>query len=517
MNEKTALISVTDKKGLDSFAKVLKGSGYSILASSGTKKYLEGVGVEAEEIAEYTRSPEILGGRVKTLHPKIHGGILADRDDAEHVSALTDAGIRPIDVVIVNLYPFREKYASGALTEREMIEFIDIGGVALIRAAAKNFLHVAIVTSPDQYAVVAEEIESRGRITLETRRRLASEAFRLTSAYDASIVEFFADISPSEDLPDVFPIGCLKEKTVRYGENPHQKAALYRAQKRSYLLDCIQHQGKELSFNNYIDIVGAFSLARDLGAGGVGIIKHTNPCGAALKRDLLSSFKRALACDPVSAFGGIVAANGVIGKAEAEAMLELFLEVIIARGFDESALEVFARKKNLRVISIPERYWDDEGSRFMALYVAGSLLYQEMDKGFPEMDQLEVVTSKKPTDEELEACKLAWKIAKHVKSNAIVIADGEGSVGIGAGQMSRVDASRIAVEKALNAGFDIAGDVAASDAFFPFPDGVLELAKKGIRAIIQPGGSIRDKQVIEAADEAGIAMIMTGRRHFRHL
>jgi phosphoribosylaminoimidazolecarboxamide formyltransferase/IMP cyclohydrolase len=513
----TALVSVTDKTGLDELGAAFQELGIHVLASSGTQAFLEGKGITAEEISSYTGSPEILGGRVKTLHPKIHGGILADRDNPDHVRTLEDDGTHPIDFVVVNLYPFEEKYREGALAPEEMVEFIDIGGITLLRAAAKNHRHVTVLTHPSQYAEVISELKSHGSTTPQLRARLAAEVFAVTSTYDAAISRFMAGLGPQEGMPERVPVGLEKVTDVRYGENPHQKAALYRTVASSPLLDMEQLQGKELSFNNYLDIVGAFTLARDLGEQSVSIIKHTNPCGAAWCGDVLHSFRRALKTDSVSAFGGIVAVNGTIGSDLAKELTQMFLEVIIARDLDAGARDLFAKKKNLRVVMVPTKHWDHPERGVLGVLVQNVVLYQEEDFGFPELDELQVVTKKSPSDFEMMALKMAWKVAKHVKSNAIVIGDEEGTVGIGAGQMSRVDSSQIATRKAFDAKLSLLGKVAASDAFFPFPDGVRELAKSGISAVIQPGGSIRDQEVIDAADGANVAMVFTGRRHFRHI
>jgi phosphoribosylaminoimidazolecarboxamide formyltransferase/IMP cyclohydrolase len=514
--KRTALISVTDKTDLETLAKALKNKGYRILSSSGTMKFLESKGVEAVEISSYTGSAELLDGRVKTLHPKIHAGILADRDNASHVDELDQETVFPIDLVVVNLYPFVEKYRSGKLTERELCEYIDIGGITLIRAAAKNFHHVAVVTESHEYERVAAEIGETGTTTLETRRRLASEAFALTSSYDAAIGEFFQQNLPAEKAPERMSLALEKISDLRYGENPHQYAAIYRTPSESSILSLVKHQGKELSYNNYLDLVAAFSVARDIGPGSVTIIKHTNPCGVAWCGDPLRSFHRALSTDRLSAFGGIVAANGIVEKELADELKQLFLEVVLARSFSADALDVFGKKKNLRVVSLPDSHWDIvPGSRF-GLLTEGIFLYQNADVGFPELNEAEVVTKRAPTETEVEACRMAWRVAKHVKSNSIVIADEQGTVGVGAGQMSRVDSAQIATRKAYDADFSLIGKVAASDAFFPFPDGVTTLAKTGITAIIQPGGSIRDQEVIDAANAANIAMLLTGRRHFKH-
>jgi phosphoribosylaminoimidazolecarboxamide formyltransferase/IMP cyclohydrolase len=516
-DKSTALVSVTDKSGLAELAAAFREKGIHILASSGTKSFLEGEGLEAEEISSYTGSPEILGGRVKTLHPRIHGGILADRDNADHTRTLDEQATRPIDFVVVNLYPFEEKYREGKLSPEEMIEFIDIGGITLLRAAAKNHRHVTVVTSPDQYGDVIREIRETGTTSDGLRARLAAQVFALTATYDAAIARHLEEVHPSDGLPERIPLGLHKKTDVRYGENPHQRAALYATASRSPLLDMDVIQGKELSFNNYLDIIGAFTLARDLGRDSVAIIKHTNPCGAAWCGDVLHSFRRALKCDKTSAFGGIVAINGTLGRDLAHELTQMFLEVVIARRVDDDARDVFRKKKNVRVIEMPDEHWDQPVTGALAVYAHGVVLYQDEDAGFPELDRMENVTRKRPSDYELLALKKAWIVAKHVKSNAIVIGDEEGTVGIGAGQMSRVDSSQIATRKAFDAGFSLVGKVAASDAFFPFADGVKELARSGITAVVQPGGSIRDQEVVDAADEANVSMLFTGRRHFRHI
>jgi len=513
----TALVSVTDKTGLLALAGALKKRGVKILSSSGTKRFLEQGGVEAVEIADYTESAELLDGRVKTLHPKIHAGILADRDNPGHLAELEKRGVFPIDLVVVNLYPFREKYAGGGLSDRELCEYIDIGGITLIRAAAKNFHHVCIVTSPAQYDEVVGHVEATGNVPVDVRRRLAGEAFSLTCAYDAAIEKFFGSKVAREELPERLNMTLQKVGLLRYGENPHQTGALYRTLDDSPLVSLEMHQGKELSYNNYLDVVGALSLSRDMGRGGVTIVKHTNPCGVGWCGEELRSFRRALATDRVSAFGGIVAVNGAVGKELAEEFNQLFLEVVLARAYGDGAMDAFRKKKNVRVLTIPERFWEGVSKGYTGIFVENACLLQTADWGFPELEAANVVTKRAPTAAEREACRMAWKVAKHVKSNAIVIADNEGTVGVGAGQMSRVDASQIATRKAFDAGFSLLGKVAASDAFFPFADGVSTLAKAGITAIIQPGGSIRDQEAVDAADAANVAMMFTGRRHFRHV
>jgi len=514
--KRTALISVTDKSGLETLASVLKDSGYGMLSSAGTMKFLESKGFAAEEISIYTASPELLGGRVKTLHPKIHAGILADRDEASHLQQLDEHGARPIDLVVVNLYPFVEKYRSGDLSEKELCEYIDIGGITLIRAAAKNFHHVAVVTDPGEYETIAKEIAETGAVSLDTRRRLARDAFALTSAYDAAINAFFRGNLPADKTPRQMALVLDKVDDLRYGENPHQYAAVYRTSDDSAILSVTKHQGKALSYNNYLDLVSAFSLARDMGKGSVTIMKHTNPCGVGWCGEPLPSFLRALKTDPVSAFGGIVAVNGTVEKELAEEFNKMFLEVVIARSLTDDALGVLAKKKNLRVVSLDDAWWEKAPGGQFGLFTEGLFLYQDADAGFPELKEAQTVTKRAPSEAELRACRMAWKVAKHVKSNSILVADDEGTVGVGAGQMSRIDSSHIAARKAAEAGFSLEGKVAASDAFFPFPDGVIALAEAGITTVIQPGGSIRDQEVIDAADKANLAMLFTGRRHFRH-
>jgi phosphoribosylaminoimidazolecarboxamide formyltransferase/IMP cyclohydrolase len=512
----TALISVTDKAGLAALGAALNEQGIHLIASSGTKSFLEENGVPVEEISAYTASPEILGGRVKTLHPKIHGGILADRDNAEHVRTLEEQGTYPIDYVIVNLYPFEEKFQAG-LDAEELIEYIDIGGITLLRAAAKNHRHVTVLTSPAQYAAVIAEIKANGTTSRETRLRLAAEVFALTATYDAAIAHVLRAAAGGEGLPQRLPIGLTKVTDVRYGENPHQRGALYRTAVSSPFTAMKQLQGKELSFNNYLDMIGALTLVRDLGPNSVAIIKHNNPCGAAWCGDVVSSWRRALKTDPVSAFGGVVAVNGIVGTELAGEMGNLFLEVVIARAVEPAASALLEKKKNLRVVTIPEGYWGAPTGGSIAVWTNDVALVEDEDAGFPELERVETVTERKPGESEMVALRMAWKVAKNVKSNAIVITDGEGTVGIGAGQMSRVDSSHIAARKAADAGLAVKGAAAASDAFFPFADGVKELARAGITSVIQPGGSMRDQEVIDAANEAGLAMLFTGRRHFRHV
>jgi phosphoribosylaminoimidazolecarboxamide formyltransferase/IMP cyclohydrolase len=520
MSQKTkrALISVTDKKGLDSFAKALSERDFTIIASGGTARAIEKSGVPVTRISDVTGFPEVMDGRVKTLHPNIHGGILADRSKPEHMEKARELGIEMIELVVVNLYRFREAAQDPSLGERDVIEQIDIGGPALIRAAAKNYHSVAVVVDPADYAAVIEELDSGdGTIGEETRRRLASKAFHHTGFYDAAISNYFDRLlTPQGGLPDEIIGAARKIRTLRYGENPHLKAALFEHDGARMFAGMEQLHGKELSFNNIQDMYAGFLLARDLGENGCAIIKHTNPCGAALCGTPAESYKRARTTDPVSAFGSVVAINGTVGADTAVLCAETFIEVVVARGFEPDALGLLGKKKSLRLVRLPREQWEMDMSGWVGRQLGDLLLMQERDEGFPELGGWRVATSRSPDSDEESALRLAWKTVKHIRSNAIVICDREGTIGVGAGQMSRVDSCRIAVDKARFEGHEIEGCSAASDAFFPFPDGVEVLAEAGVKAIIQPGGSIRDEEVIKAADDLGITMILTGRRHFRH-
>jgi len=514
-----ALISVTDKRGLDAFAKGLAARGVEIVASGGTAKAIRAAGVAVTEISEVTGSPEIMDGRVKTLHPKVHGGILADRSKKAHLDEAAKHGIGLIDLVAVNLYRFREAASNPALGEDQVVEEIDIGGPTLIRAAAKNFHSVTVIVDPGDYDAVLKEMDAGGgSVSLEARRALAAKAYFHTGSYDAAVSRYFERITavPGE-MPKVWINAYRRTQNLRYGENPHMRAALYLSEESGGgFSDLEQLQGKELSYNNIQDLHAAFALAKDLGRSSCAIVKHMNPCGAARCGSADESFTRARRTDPASAFGGVVALNEVVDARTAEVCGEIFLEVIVARGFSSEARELLAKKKNLRLIGIPAREWERPEPGFASKELGGLLLLQERDEGFPELGSWKVVTERSPSATERAALEIAWKIAKHVRSNAIVICDGDGTVGVGAGQMSRVDSCRIAVEKARREGFDIAGTVAASDAFFPFPDGVETLAAAGVSAIIQPGGSIRDEDAIAAANKLDMAMVFTGIRHFRH-
>lgn len=512
-----AILSVTDKTGLVDFARKLAGMGVELISTGGTAKLLRESGVSVKDISDLTGFPEMLDGRVKTLHPKVHGGILHRRENAAHRSAVAEHGIQPIDMVVVNLYAFEKTAAKAGVQFEELVENIDIGGPSMIRSAAKNFQDVAVVTSPADYDALAEEMaHSGGELSPATKWRLAQKAFATTAAYDSAIASTLERVSsnghfelrPAEGFPATLRMSFHKVMDLRYGENPHQKAAMYSDGSGSGVANGRQLQGKELSYNNIVDLQAAWDLAQEFDEPVVAIIKHTNPCGTATGKTLLEAYKKALECDPVSAFGGVIGVNRVIDGAAAEEMVKLFLEVIAAPGFDNDAKAKFAAKKNLRLVEVvsSEQKWALKN-------VSGGMLVQDADvRPLTEAD-LKVVTKRPPTPEEKRALLFGWKVCKHVKSNAILyVRDGQ-TVGVGAGQMSRVDSCKIG---AMKAQLPLKGTVAASDAFFPFPDGVEEIARAGSTAIIQPGGSVRDQEVIEAADRHGMAMIFTGVRHFRH-
>jgi phosphoribosylaminoimidazolecarboxamide formyltransferase/IMP cyclohydrolase len=517
-----ALISVSDKTGLVAFAGFLAERGVEILSTGGTAKALREAGLAVRDVSDYTGFPEIMDGRVKTLHPKIHGGILAVRGEIEHERALREHDIAPIDLVVVNLYPFGATVAKGA-DFATCIENIDIGGPSLIRGAAKNHDHVVVVVDPEDYAAVIAEIKKRdGATGIALRRRLAATAFARTGAYDGAIAAWFG-----EQLGDAFPrrlaVGARLQQVLRYGENPHQQAALYiSGEARPGVATARQLQGKELSFNNINDTDAAYELVAEFKEPAVAIIKHANPCGVAMAADPLTAYRRALACDPVSAFGGIVALNRLLDGPTATEIAKLLTEVVIAPEADEAACAIFAAKKNLRLLvagSLP-----DPGHPSMTLRsVAGGFLVQGRDMGRVLPASLRVVTKRAPTERELADLLFGFTVCKHVKSNAIVYAKDGATVGIGAGQMSRVDSARVAAWKAREAGEQAGlkesptvGSVVASDAFFPFADGLTAAAEAGATAVIQPGGSVRDEEVIAEADQRNLAMVFTGLRHFRH-
>jgi phosphoribosylaminoimidazolecarboxamide formyltransferase / IMP cyclohydrolase len=518
-----ALISVSDKTGIVEFTRALSGRGIAILSTGGTARALAEAGIAVQDVAAATRFPEMLDGRVKTLHPAIHGGILARRDLPAHRAALEEHGIAPIDLVVVNLYPFAETVAKGAGFD-DCIEEIDIGGPALIRAAAKNHDWVTVVTSPDQYAAVLDELAAHaGGTTLALRRRLAGAAYAHTAAYDAAIASWFA-AQAGETFPPVATFAGTLRQRLRYGENPHQEAALYAGgAARPGVVSARQLQGRELSFNNINDTDAAYEAAAEFAEPAVAIIKHANPCGVAIGASLREAYERALACDPVSAYGGIIAANRPLDRATAEAVARRFSEVVIAPAIEPEAAALLARRTQLRVLAagaLP----DPAAPGLLLRSVAGGFLLQTRDNGRIDAAGLKTVTKRAPTAAELADLLFAFRVAKHVKSNAIVYAKGGATVGIGAGQMSRVDSARIAAMKAAEAGkaaglaeSPAVGSVVASDAFFPFADGLEATIAAGATAVIQPGGSVRDQEVIDAADRAGIAMVFTGGlRHFRH-
>jgi phosphoribosylaminoimidazolecarboxamide formyltransferase/IMP cyclohydrolase len=508
-----ALISVSDKKDIDDLGRALTRLGWTLLSTGGTAKALREAGCEVTEVSQHTGFPEILDGRVKTLHPKIFAGILAAPTE-DHAKQLRRQDIPEIDMVVVNLYPFRETVAREGVGLGEAVEQIDIGGPSLIRAAAKNHARVTVLVDPEDYAEVLAELAG-GALGDETRRRLAVKAYRHTGAYDAHIAAHLPRLMTDGDpVPTAAVAGALlgaEEAPLRYGENPHQVGILARSQPLRGLAGARQLQGKELSYNNLGDATGAWRLVWDLPRQGVVVIKHANPCGVALDEQMAEAFLKARATDPVSAFGGVIAANRPVDKAFAEAVVEQFAEVVIAPAYDEGAPDVFARKKNLRVLEADPA----DHSEMVVRNIDGGYLLQSADFGW-DGEEREVVTKREPDEAQMQALELAWRVVKHVSSNAIVVGARDRMLGIGAGQMSRVDAARFAVAKATEIGHDLGGSVAASDAFFPFPDGVEALNESGVEAVIQPGGSIRDAEVVEACNRLGVAMVMTKRRHFRH-
>jgi len=506
-----ALISVSDKRGVVEFARGLIDLGFEIVSTGGTAHTLEQAKLGVTPVEAVTGFPEIMDGRVKTLHPAVHGGILARRDLPTHVEALARHGFQPIDLVAVNLYPFRETISRPGVKLEEAIEQIDIGGPSMLRSAAKNHAFVLVVVDPADYARVLEALK-QGAVTPEFRRRLAAKVFQHAAAYDGAIAAYLG--ATGDDLPAAMTLVLQRLQALRYGENPDQRAALYSLEEPRGIAAMHQIQGKELSFNNLLDLDGAsWSLAPWSDRAACAIIKHTTPCGIALGATLEQAYRRALAADPQSAFGGIVAFNSVVDAAAAKAVAEIFVEVVVAPRFHQEAIEIFYRKKNLRVVELP---LPDDRPSLDFKRVRGGLLVQDRFHFDWQESGWKVATKRRPTEAEWRDLRFAWPAVAAVKSNAILLAKDEAAIGIGAGQMSRVDSSFIAVHKARQAGHDPKGAVMASDAFFPFPDGVEEAARAGITAIIQPGGSVRDADVIAAADAAGIAMVMTGKRQFRH-
>ena len=517
---KRALLSVSDKTGLVELGKALSDKGVELVSTGGTAKALRDAGLTVKDVSDLTGFPEMMDGRVKTLHPMVHGGLLAVRDDPHHAAAMAEHEIGAIDLVVVNLYPFAQTVAKGAARD-EIIENIDIGGPSMVRSAAKNHAYVAIVTDPADYEGVAQ-----GSTTIEQRKVFAAKAFAATAAYDAMISSWFAFADQGQAFPDTLSVPLKKGAELRYGENPHQSAALYLPFGPSArgIAQAEQVQGKELSYNNYNDADAALELVSEFrdGPPTVVIVKHANPCGVATGDTLIEAYQAALTCDSVSAFGGIIAVNRPLDGPTAEAMTGIFTEVVAAPGADDAAREVFAKKKNLRLL-ITGELPDPKRPGLQMKSIAGGMLVQSRDNGQVVEGDLNVVTKRAPTMQELADCRFAWTVAKHVKSNAIVYAKDGATAGIGAGQMNRLESARIAAWKAKDAAEKAGwaqprtiGSAVASDAFFPFADGLLAAVEAGASAVIQPGGSMRDAEVIAAADEAGLAMVFTGMRHFRH-
>jgi phosphoribosylaminoimidazolecarboxamide formyltransferase / IMP cyclohydrolase len=506
-----ALISVSDKRGIVELAKALRHFGVEIISTGGTHQTLKDAGVEVKSVSEVTGFPEILDGRVKTLHPAIHAGILAAADNPLHLKQLHEHHIDPIDLVVVNLYPFEQTITRENVTIDQAIEQIDIGGPAMVRAAAKNFRHTIVVVNPDRYASLQEELaKNQGSISAGTRFALAREAFQHTATYDTIVATYFSGLQTSQALPDVMTLSMKKSGALRYGENPHQSAALF-GKFESYFKKL---HGKELSYNNILDINAAALLCAEFEKPTAVIIKHNNPCGVGSGETLLDAYKKALVTDPKSAFGGIVAVNRILDESTAVAINDIFTEVVLAPGFAGGVLDYLMKKRDRRLI---QQLIDVRSMKaFDIRSVIEGILVQEQDQHRISRENLRIVTLRKPTEEEFEALIFAWRVVKHVKSNAIVYARKDRTLGIGAGQMSRVDSAKIAVLKAAESGLDLAGCAVASDAFFPFADGLLEAVKGGAVSVIQPGGSVRDEEVIKAADDHNVAMVFTGIRHFRH-
>jgi len=518
-----ALISVFDKTGIVEFAKRLAALKIEILSTGGTSKLLREAGVTVRDVSDFTGWPEMLGGRVKTLHPKVHGGLLYRRKHKEDQAQAAEHGISPIDLVVVNLYPFEATASKSGLTAEELIENIDIGGPTMLRSAAKNFESVTVITDPTDYSRVALELEAERETSLATRVDLARKVFAATSTYDGMITTELERLSAATGhvtlsdralLPERVHISLRRQQELRYGENPHQAAALYVPAGREIhgLAAAKQLQGKELSYNNLVDLEAARSIAAEFKRPAAVIIKHNNPCGTAEQETLRDAYLKAYAGDPVSAFGGVLAFNRTVDAATAEEVVKLFAECIVAPGFDDAAKSIFAVKKNLRLLELPPGGLEPE-KELQLKRILGGMLVQQPDLGELKDSELRTVTKRVPTAEEMATMRFAWKVSKHVKSNAIVFAKDSATLGVGAGQMSRVDSVKIAVMKAQS---PLAGSVVASDAFFPFPDGVEEAAKAGATAVIQPGGSMRDNDVIAAADRLNLAMVFTGMRHFLH-
>jgi phosphoribosylaminoimidazolecarboxamide formyltransferase / IMP cyclohydrolase len=507
-----ALISTYDKTGLDVFARGLAELDWELVASGGTAAYLEELGLTVERVEALTEFPEMLGGRVKTLHPRIHAGILARRDVEQDVATLAEHEIEPFDLVCINLYPFEQVAAQRGVTEMEAVEMIDVGGPSMLRGAAKNFAHVAPVCRPERYGFVLDELRSKGELSLDTRRELAAEAFATTAAYEASIATWFSE---RETFPETHIVALEKVLELSYGENPHQRAAYYAERgARTHLLSRVEQlHGKALSFNNLNDLSAARGVAREFALPACVIVKHANPCGVAVAATIEGAYDKALASDPTSAYGGIVVLNREVDAALGEKLAEQFVEVLFAPGYDDGALEALRRKQNTRILVDRERRRDTDARHYKR--VLGGLLVQDPDADIEDREGWDVVAGS-PDERQWGDLVFSWRVCKHVSSNAIVLAKDLATIGIGAGQMSRVDAVRIAVEKTAAHGHDARGSALASDAFFPFPDGPRLALEAGTTAIVQPGGSKRDEDVVAAVAAAGAAMVFTGRRHFRH-
>jgi phosphoribosylaminoimidazolecarboxamide formyltransferase/IMP cyclohydrolase len=512
MPVRRALISVHDKTGIAELARDLAASGVRIVSTGGTAAHLRQAGLDVSLVEEETGFPEILGGRVKTLHPKIFGGVLADDTRADHARELAESSIEAFDLVIVSLYPFEQTVAGGASPE-ETIEMIDVGGTALIRAAAKNHARVAVLVDPSDYEPLMDEIRATGGTSLATRARLAARAFARTAAYDAAIAAYLSRTRGDQAFPENLVLSFQRMGSLRYGENPHQRAAVYGNPKAPP--DALVHfqmlQGKELSFNNLLDLDAAVTLARDFDRPAAVIVKHNNPCGAAIGDTIVEAFGRAFACDPLAAFGGIIAIRGTVDGALASLVLQHFVEAVAADDFTREAIDFFGKKPNIRLLKVPVSHRPSGGLDWKK--IEGGLLLQDPDNEPDQVSAWRTVSQRKPTAVERAACELAWRVARRVKSNAIVLANARQTIGIGAGQMSRVDACRLAVSKPV---LPIVNCGAASDAFFPFRDGVDVLAEAGVTAVVAPGGSIRDQEIVAAADERQMAYLIAPRRHFRH-
>ncbi|MBN8235753.1 bifunctional phosphoribosylaminoimidazolecarboxamide formyltransferase/IMP cyclohydrolase [Halobacillus kuroshimensis] len=509
--KKRALLSVSDKQGLTDFAARLNDLGYELVSTGGTKRTIEEAGIPVLSISEVTDFPEIMDGRVKTLHPSVHGGLLAKRSNTEHMEQLDELNIQTIDLVAVNLYPFKETIAKEGVTEAEAIENVDIGGPTMLRAAAKSFEDVAVVVDPSDYETVVEGL-NQGELPYEERRRLAAKVFRHTANYDSMIAGYFSDLT-EEAYPETYTVTYEKVQSLRYGENPHQSAAFYKkaAVEGTSLAEAEQLNGKELSYNNIQDANAALEVVLEFNEPAAVAVKHMNPCGVGVGENLYEAYVKAYEGDPVSIFGGIVALNREVDGETAAKLKEIFLEIIIAPSFSQEALDILTKKKNLRLLQVDMKKSDRPSHKLTT--VNGGLLVQDTDEGSLDQIDLEVATERAPSQQEMEDLKLGWKVVKHVKSNAIIVAKGDRTLGVGAGQMNRVGAAKIALEQA---GEKAEGSILASDAFFPMPDTVETAAAAGVTAIIQPGGSKRDQDSIDACNKHGIAMVFTKMRHFKH-